>query len=296
MSKAASIKDVNFSLKGEATQTTPFEQFEQLHLVSQEPIAPDSGRVILKLVDSTRKGGINVDGIDDVINPDTKKKERIRLLRGVETIWLKEQKDLDKEYINKNRRSLRFEAGVCILEPTDSAGIKFSEISNNSADNPSAIPGKKHRFFKWNPLAQEKAALEKEKLEIQAMQLAMAQPYDKVKKHAAFLGGISFVDQMGEARSEDGIRTLYIIKAKQNPKRFMETIESKEVEVAYLIKKAIMDSKIDLGGASGSVKWANGGYICKLPKGRTPHEYLLELALLPNDEGKTFLEHLQKTI
>ena len=292
----ASIKDVQHSLKGELKQETPFEQFEQVHLPVQEKLAPNSGRVILKLKDKTRKGKLWIDGIDDVINPKTGKPERIRLLNGVDTIWQKEQKDIDKEYISKNRRSLKFEDSTCILEPTDLAGIEFAEVSNNYESNPNKKPGKKHMFFKWDPAAQEKAALEKEMLELEVIQLAMSQSFDKVKKHASFLGGISFVDEMGEPRSEQGVRTLYVRKAKENPKRFKETIESKEVEVAYLIKKAIMDSKIDLGGITGSVKWANGGYICKLPKGRSPHEYLLELALLPNEEGKTFLEHLQKTV
>lgn len=296
----ASKRDVDFSLKGETKQTTPFEAFEQIHLGGTTAIdgsAPNSGRVILKLIDgSGRNGKLYLDGLDDVFNEKTKKKERIRLIRGVETIWQKEQKDLDKEYISKNRRSLEFVKGVCILESNDLTAIEFSEVSNCSADNPHAITGKKHRFFKWNPARQEEEALKKEMFEYEVMKLAMEQPIEKVKKHAIFLGGISLFDEYGNPRSEQGIRTLYLRRAKEIPKRFKETIDSKEVEVSYLIRTAITDAKIDVGGAQGRVRWANGGGdICILPKGRAAHEYLVEFALLPTEEGKTFLEHLQKT-
>jgi hypothetical protein len=225
MAGAAGIKDVNLSQKGEAKVTQPFSEFEQIHLVS-ETIAPSSGKVILKLVDgNTRNGKLYLDGIDDVINPETKKKERIRLIRGEDEIWQKKQKDLDKEYVNKNRRSLEFVKGVCILEPTDLAAIQFSELSNCFVDNPKKIPGKKHMFFKWNPAAQEKAALEKEMFEYEVMELAMKQPFDKLKKHFVFLGGASLNDEYGEPRSESGIRALYLRRAKEIPKRFKETVD-----------------------------------------------------------------------
>jgi hypothetical protein len=85
-------------------------------------------------------------------------------------------------------------------------------------------------------------------------------------------------------------------RAKEIPKRFKDTIDSKEVEISYLIRKALTDAKIDIG-ANGRIRWANGGGdICTLPRGRAAHEYILEFALLPQDESKIFLEHLQKTV
>lgn len=296
---AAGKRDVDFSLKGETKQTTPFEAFEQTHLgTTTIDVAPNSGRVILKLIDgSGRNGKLYLDGLDDVFNEKTKKKERIRLIRGSETIWQKEQKDLDKEFISKNRRSLEFIKGVCILESTDLTAIEFAEVSNCSADNPHALPGKKHRFFKWNPARQEEEALKKEMFEYEVMKTAMSQPMDKVRKHAKFLGGVSLFDEYGSPRSDQGVRTLYLRRAKEIPKIFMETVDSREVEISYLISNAITGAKIDLGGAGGRVRWANGGgEICVLPRGRAALEYLLEFALLPQEESKTFLEHLQKTV
>jgi len=84
--------------------------------------------------------------------------------------------------------------------------------------------------------------------------------------------------------------------AKREPIKFQQSLESKEVEIAFLIKKAIIDSKIDLGNSSGMVSWAQGGQIARIPANRKPHEYLLELAMTNNQEGQAFLEQLQRVI
>ena len=81
--------------------------------------------------------------------------------------------------------------------------------------------------------------------------------------------------------------------AKRNPGLFKKSLNSKEVEISYLIKKAISENLIDLGGHSGNVTWGAGGYIARVPVGRATHEYLIELALNNSDEGKRFLSQLQ---
>jgi hypothetical protein len=83
--------------------------------------------------------------------------------------------------------------------------------------------------------------------------------------------------------------------AEAQPNKFMQSAGSKEVEVAYVVKKAILDSKIDLGAKKGSAYWSeNGGFICRIPTDSNPQEYLVEFAMLPQDESKAFLEQLKK--
>src|SRR5690348_10435148 len=53
---------------------------------------------IFKLVDSNKKGGVRLASTDDVVNPATGRTERIRLLNGVDSVWIKDQKDLPKDY------------------------------------------------------------------------------------------------------------------------------------------------------------------------------------------------------
>lgn len=87
----AKLSDVQFSLRGEQKNTEALSLGEQ-EIVTE--LRQDRGvrYHIFKLLANTRKGGVHVPGIDDVINPATGKMERIRLLSGVDTIWVKEQK------------------------------------------------------------------------------------------------------------------------------------------------------------------------------------------------------------
>lgn len=130
-------------------------------------------------------------------------------------------------------------------------------------------------------------------LEIDMAIAAREMPIDKARKLANFLGVI-FYDELGQPKTDDGIRRELMLLAKRDPKKFQQNIDSKEVEIAYLIKKAIIDSKIDLGGTDGNVRWANGGFIAKVPAARKSQtqQYLLELAMTNSDEGKSFLEQL----
>ena len=290
----AKLTHVQQSQDGPEPLQPEFEQLSVHDMAGDNAIKNDNKYIIFKLVNNKKKGRVWIDGIDDVVNTDTKKIERMRLVTGHPSEWIKDQKDLTDEFVRKNRRSLCFEDRVLRLPSWDETAIRFARQSRHFIENPNRKTGSKHEFFEWNPKRQEEEALKKEMLEIEVMQLAMNQPFDKLRKHAAFLGGITFHDELGEPRTEQGIRTLYIREAKRNPERFKKTLGSKEVEINYLVTRAILDTKIDLGGKSGSISWANGGFICKLPVGRSAKEYLIEFAMLPNEEAKNFVEQLQK--
>lgn len=250
--------------------------------------------VIFKLVDTKKRGRVYMHHMDDVVNPATGKVERMRLLTGVDSLWLKDQKEVTEEYARANRPiTLVFENRHLRIPKWDENTIKFLRTTRHCVDNPKRVPGSKLEYFEWNPAKQEEEALKKEMLEIEVMQLAMDQPFEKIKKHAQFLG-VSFVDEMGEPKTESGIRTNYIMKAKRDPERFKESMGSKEVEVSWMIKRAVIDNKIDLGKQAGSAHFAAGGFICKIPAARKAVEYLIELALTNSEEGKTFLQQLQQ--
>jgi hypothetical protein len=118
----------------------------------------------------------------------------------------------------------------------------------------------------------------------------------KMRKLASFLGVI-FYDDLGQPKTDEGIRTELMIKADNDPVGFSKYLDSKEVDIAYMVKRAILDAKIDLTGQSGNAIWANGkGFIAKIPSTRKPYEYLTELAMTNSDEGKAFLEQLQTVI
>jgi hypothetical protein len=296
----AKLSDIKYAREGEQKVDPVVPEMTRQEIITAGPVKESGvkrGYVIFKLVDNTKKGRVWIDGIDDVVNPKTQEVERIRLLRGVSSIWMKDQEKLTAEYVSRNRMSLRFEDRVLRLETViDKTAIEFARHTRHFIENPHMKTGSKLEFFEWNPARQEELALAKEMLEIEVVQLAVQQSPEKMRKHAAFLGGVPFTDELGELRTDEGIRVYYVRAAKRDPERFKKTLGSREVEISYLVRRVILDAKIDLGGESGSVSWAKGGAICRVPKGRNATDYLIEYALLPNEEGKLFLEQLQENV
>lgn len=293
----AKLSDVQFSLQGEQPAVP---QHQQKHNEVLSPVyeTQNTGTKyhIFKLVSNTRKGGVHVPGIDDVINPQTGKMERIRLLSGVDTIWLKEQKDVTPEYARNNLRSLSFLRGTKILRipEWDTTALEFARITRHNIGSPSNKTGSHFEFYEYNPAREQEEMLKREELEIEMAILAKGMDAEKMRKHAAFLG-LRLIDDLGMPKTDDGIRREYIVYAKRQPEYFQRTVDSREVEYAWLIKRAIIDGKIEIGREPGRVYWANGGgLIGSYAKSENPEKYLLNLALTNSEEGRIFKERLQQ--
>lgn len=282
---------VDFSIKGEAQQT----EHEHVYINDAVPEIQND-YVIFKLVKNDRRGRLRIDGMDDVINPKTGKPERIRLLSGIDTIWFSEQQkmNLTPEFINQSRRSLVFDSRVCRIPTWDKTALEFAETCRHYIENPNRKTGSKCEFFKYDPEKQQKAALEKEMKELDMAMVAKDMNIVKAKKIASYLG-IRFVDELGRPKSDSGIRQELMLRAKREPFKFEALIDSKEVDISYMVKAAILDAKIDLGKQPNSAYWAAGGFICKIPQARKPQEYLTEYAMGLDDANKQFLQRLQET-
>jgi len=252
---------------------------------------------IFKLINRTRRGGVHVPGIDDVINPATGKMERVRLLSGVDTIWVKEQKDITPEYVRNNLRSLSFVRGTKILRipEWDTTALEFARITRHNVGSASNKTGSQFEFYEYDPAREQEELFKREALELEMAILAKEMPADKMRKHAAFLG-LRLIDDLGMPKTDDGLRREYMVYAKRNPDYFQRTKDSKEIDIMWLIKRAILDSKIEIGREPGKIYWSNGGgLIGVMSKQDTPEKYLLNLALTNSQDGESFRDQLQKT-
>jgi len=291
---ATSIKDVEFSLKGESKvkDEIPFEPQREVQAVAQQ-------NVIFKLVGNKRNGRVYVDGIDDaVMNPKTEKRERIWLLNSADSIWQSDLVELlkDKDFMRRNRRSLLFEGGVCRIPTWDDRALEFARACRHNIGSKDRRTGSKYEFIEYDPIKQQEEAINKEYFEIEMVLKARDMEVNKMKKLANFLG-IAFNDDFGQYKGDDGIRRELIVAAKRNPKNFEKYLDSREVEIAYLVKKAIQDAKIDLTAQGGNAIWAGGkGFIAKIPSVRKPVEYLTELAMTNSEEGRNFKEQLEQIV
>lgn len=298
----AKLKDVQFSMTGETqkSQSEIFQEEVSQHAVENNVAPKETKYHIFKLVNTKKKGGTYIPNIDDIINPETNREERARLLVGVESIWVKDQKHLDPDYIKNNAKSLAFPRGAkCLRIPEwDLAALQFARLCRHNIGNPNRKSGSKFEFYEYDPAKQAAEALKKESLEIDMAIVARELDEVTMKKYISFLK-MSMHDELGELKTNDLLRKELMLFAKRNPFQFQDLVnnKSKEIEISYLVKKAILSAKIDVGSQPGRAFWAGGGgLIGVIPTSRQPLDYLTELALTNTEEGRTFQQQLKETI
>jgi len=223
------------------------------------------------------------------------KGETVKPIDETYLAWVKEQKEVTEDYVRQNLRSLHFIRGqkFMAIPKWDKTALEFARICRHNVGSPNNKTGSKWEFFEYNPQKQAEEALKNEMFEIEMITKAQQQTEDFMRKHASYLG-IGLVDSFGFPKPADAIRREYIVYAKHNPKQFANTISSKEVEVSFLVRKALSEQLIDLGSVRGTAVWAkNMATICRLPPTGNPIEHLTALALTNSNEGRDFLQGLQ---
>lgn len=296
----AKLADVQYAMQGEGVVQKKHGKDISGIVEYESKSLPEIDKewVIFKLVNTNNKGGVYLSNIDDVINPKTGKVERIRLLAGVDTIWLKEQKEITPEYARKNARDIKFPRGVKILrvKKVDHTLIEYLRLTNSNVGNKNRVAASRFEIYEYDSAVAEKEAFLKEEFEFEVALMAREVPMEEMRKHAAFLG-IRLISDIGEPKTEQGIRREYVMYAKRNPHHFKRTLKTEETELSWLVRKGIAESLIDVGTEPGRVIWANGGgVICAIPQGANPQEYLTELATTNNMEGREFKERLKKVV
>lgn len=287
----------------EARQTSQLEALDKIVIPSdvlpeEKRIASDVTYVIFKQVKKKHK--FNLDNCaKNVLNPKTGRLERIWYLDGAQSIWDSELNHIlsNKERYERARRGMdiKFVDGVLRVRSTDLLLLEFLRANphNIGKRRVGSVPGD---FFEYDPQEEQKERMAKQLLKIEMVLKVKEMDVDKVRKMASFFG-IAFNDELGQVKSPDGLRTELMLKADSDPVNFQKYVDSREVEVAFLVKRAIIENKIDLGGESRSATWANGkGFIAKVPASRKPLEYLTELAMTNSDEGKRFKSQLEEII
>ena len=294
---ATSLKDIKFSQEGEPKQEVKQEEqfiFPTEISSGEQPGQGEAYNIIFKLVHK-KKGRTHLDSIcNNVLNPKTGKRERAWLLMGAASIWQSELTEVlkDKDYVNKSRYGKIFEDGVCRISSLEANELEFLRVNSNNVGKNRGGNGK-YDFYEYDPAEEQKQRLKVQSIKIDMIIKAKEMPVEKMKKLASFLD-IKPYDELGQLKGDDGVRAELMIKADTMPTTFAKYLDSPEVEIAYMVKKAIVEAKIDLTGQNGNALWAGGkGFITKIPSTKKPYEYLTELAMTNSNEGRAFKEQLE---
>ncbi len=301
---STSIKDVMYSMNGKPLQKQKLgKDFAGLVLYKKD----EKGKIIypegkewylFKLVDSNKKGGVRLSNVDDVKNPVTGKVERIRLLSGVDSLWLKDQKDVTKDYVQANWVELRFFRNQKMMRVSNNnpTVLEYLRISNSNIGNPDRVRGSRHEYFEYDSAIAESEAYELENFELEMALEAKAMKPDMMHKHAAFFG-IALTNTQGEQKSDDGVRRDYVMYAKRNPAYFKQTMTDKTVEISWMVRKAISEGFVDVGREIGKVFWSKGGgMIGVYPQTQNAQDYLTDLANTNTEDGIRFKEQLKQFV
>jgi hypothetical protein len=299
----ATLKDVQFSMNGEpGEKVKPIDADYVPDAKGQDSInGPGENLnklVIFKLV-KKNTGGVYIQPIDYAINPKEPEKgpQMIRLLKGVPSIWAKDQKDIPENKVGKLMEFLEWPKGsrYMFVQAYDKAKLEFMELCCHNRLNPNRTKVSKTEFFLYDPEAADKERLAAEMKEIEMLMKAQTQPVDKMKKHLFYLGGKLTHDITGAPKSDDSLRMEYLLAAKRNPVEFEKSFDSKEVDIHYKIRQLVIDSKLDISRNDGRIYWGNNGAVaCNIPKGENPITYLTQLALTNSKEGKEFKTEIDR--
>lgn len=224
-------------------------------------------------------------------DPVTKKPRIARCLKGVDTIWLDEQTDLDEDLVKSSIDEFTFNYGdLYIAFPQESNRYKFMlahvGFEHNKTGNSTSV------FYIQND--DEKAEQDYQKMlqKQEAVDKVSEVDYNDLKELSDYYN-IKLVDKNGDARKETAVRLDFAKAAEQNPDAFLKAFNNVRIKVATKIKKAIADGLIDLEHTKGQAHWGDTkGLITVLEVEKDPVEQLVEVALSNDKKGKDLQKKL----
>lgn len=221
---------------------------------------------------------------DVIYDPDTDAQRTIRYIPGEKSIWADEQ---SPSAANK-RTSLSFTNGSLVVPPENPQLKLFMDLTNKNASNPNRIRTVQATFEVYNAEREATFNIEQASLQLEAQQMALKMPLDKLLGYARVLG-------VNINKSTDEIRYDMKVIAQGNPEMFVNGIDDPRNETKNTIFKAEENRIIRL--SERKIEWVKGNttsIITTIPLGIDHVEYFVDL--LHSDEGKDIFDSIKKRL
>lgn len=180
--------------------------------------------------------------------------------------------------------------GSIVVTHRDQNLYKFLEASDENESNPNADPNIPKKFRRVDAQKQAQAEIEKDNMLDKAKSIAKTADFEKIKAIA-----LSYrINPENYDATE--LRHDLLLKAKRNPKEFLEKAKDKqESNIENLIAELTSKSVIKYADSEWSYKdGAKKETLCKAVAGEDKNETLLKY--LKSREGKTVLGLLEKLV
>lgn len=267
--------------------STPAKRAKEMYtyqMIGKFPIDRDNGTV--------RYPGLSLSNSQLVYDKETGMQRQARLLRGVSSIWLEDQKEIPEKYAARNKPNLTFENGQLRVSVADKATNLFLQLCSDFEGCEFPVINRRARYRLLDTEADEAKEFEIKKKQKEAYDLAWNASVEIMIPHAKYLG-VNFYNDKGFDKSEVALRNDYVEKARANPDLFLRTYQNPKVKMYGLVKGAFENNLIIY--VEGQAQWADTkAVICQVPDSRQGDVagYLAELMLTKDgQELKARLEN-----
>jgi len=220
---------------------------------------------------------------DIIFDPIKGVNRKIRYIPGESSIYEDEQKKDAKV-----KAPITFTDGYLAVPAQNPTLKNFLDHCNQNGDNPNRMSRVRPAFIKVDKKKDAKKMIQKEAAELDAMQLALKMPIQKLVGYAKVLG-------INVDKSTEEIRYDMKIVAKKNPSSFIAGMDDPKTA----IKETIINAK-EYGIISievNRVSWVRGGenvLITHTPIGKDSTDHFVDFCL--EGDGELVLDEIKRQI
>jgi aspartate carbamoyltransferase regulatory subunit len=196
-----------------------------------------------------------------IYDPTTNKRREIRYCKNEPSIYVEEQNKLSRP------ETLKFSQGIIVVMPDNPALLEYLRASNLNKSNKNRLSDLNPEFFEVSKKKEATVSIEDEITSLEAIQLALTAPLEKIIPIAKYLG-------VNTNRSISEIRYDLKSMATKNVKGFTELFDNKE---AFLTGSVKMSQEYGIIKIENSkISWDNGTLITAIPMGKDAYVALID--------------------
>lgn len=225
----------------------------------------------------------NVPTVDVIFDEKLGIQREIRYIPGEKTIYKDEQ--ATKEMPRK-RSEIIFIDGWKVVQAQETLLLDYLRACNYNSSKKDRMPGTNALFKEFKPETMAQESLDREEMDVKARATVFNMDFNDMVVLAKGLG-------MNVNRQAAEIKHDLLIRAKNNPTKFLADITSKNTKRKWAILEAVDANIIQIDKKSCTIKWSDGGTIFQSALGADIVEDFAEFTMNMED-GRNIFDRMQK--
>lgn len=225
----------------------------------------------------------NVPVIDVIYDADKKTQRTIRYIPGEKSIYMDEQSVKEAP---KKRSEILFYDGWKTVDETEVLLLQYLRAVNFNQGNKHRMPNTNVIFKEFKPHEDKQVLIDKEEIEIKARASVINMPFEEMKQLAKAMG-------LSTDREVAEIKHDLLVRAKQNPEKYLKQLGSKNMKQRWAIIEAIDTNILSHNKQNATISWVGGGVIFQGAIGTDIIEDFAEYTQNTED-GKNIFTRIQK--